>query len=98
MSAAAASRVLASSRRSCVSSQVRRARRDRADGSLSNKAGNSPSASTNSRIAALEVTLGGAVSSSFSQVTQRFDNPARVIPKLVRRRDSPSAKESVKCR
>ncbi len=48
--AVAASRVLASSRRSWVSSQVSRARRDRAEGSLSKSAGNRPRASTNSRM------------------------------------------------
>ena len=90
--AVAASRVLASRRRSWVRSQVSRARRERADGSLSKSAGNRPSASTNSRIAAVQGAFGAGVSSNFSQVTQRLASPARVMPRLVRRRDSPSAK------
>ena len=79
-------------------SQVRRARRERADGSLSNRAGNSPNASTNSRIGAAVAEFGAGVNKSFSQVTQRFAKPARVIPRLVRRRDSPSARESARLR
>src|SRR6266404_420357 len=96
--AVAASRVLASSRRSWVRSQVRRARRERAEGSLSKSAGKSPRASTNSRIAAVEGAFGAGVSSSLSQVTQRLASPARVIPRLVRRLDSPSARESARLR
>src|SRR3984957_3125389 len=96
--AVAASRVLASRRRSWVSSQVSRARRERAEGSLSKSAGKSPKASTNSRIAAVDGAFGGGVRSSLSQVTQRLASPARVIPRLVRRRDSPSARESARLR
>src|ERR1700722_4327930 len=72
MRAVAASRVLASRRLSWVKSQVSLARRDRAEGSLSNKAGKRPNASTNSRIAAVEGAFGDGVNSNFSQVTHRL--------------------------
>jgi hypothetical protein len=62
-------------RRSWVSSQVSRARRDRADGSLSNSAGKSPKASTNSRMGPRQPAFGAGVSSNFSQVTQRLASP-----------------------
>src|SRR6201985_3429027 len=98
MRAVAASRVLASKRLSWVKSQVSLARRERAEGSLSNSAGNRPRASTNSRNAAVEGAFGAGVRSNFSQVTQRFARPARVRPRPVRRLDSPSARESARLR
>jgi len=60
--------------RSWVNSQVRRARRDRADGSLSNSAGNNPSASTNSRIGAVAVAW--APVSGAASATSRSASPA----------------------
>jgi len=83
INAAAASRVLASKRLSWVSSQVRRARRERAEGSLSNSAGNSPRASE--RIGQMAIALDGRLVGGQSRTRVR-EHGAKQVGKQQRQR------------